>query len=79
MGAIFEEDETRKNHLKAVTAYEKACNLDDALGCFKLGNLYEMGSTIQKNPKKAINYYLKSCSLGYRKACSKTLDMSIGK
>ncbi len=49
---------------------EKACELNDAKGCYWLGNFYESGGgTVKKDLKKAIQYHVKACELNERFGC----------
>ncbi|WP_033782318.1 cysteine-rich Sel1 repeat protein, partial [Helicobacter pylori] len=49
---------------------EKACELNDGMGCHELGNWYENGgATVKKDLKKAIQYHVKACELNNIYGC----------
>ena len=55
---------------KAISFYEKACELDNPYGCFNLGDMYENGNGVAKDINKANSLYEKACELGRGYACS---------
>ncbi|OHU81483.1 hypothetical protein BKN38_08915 [Helicobacter sp. CLO-3] len=60
--ASFEEDIKDKRDL-----YIKGCELNDALSCALVGEIYELGlAHIQQNSAKALRYYARSCDIGER-------------
>ncbi|MBR8462669.1 sel1 repeat family protein [Campylobacter sp. faydin G-24] len=58
-----------KNYENAFKFYEIACNGGVELGCANLGQLYENGIGIKKDPKKAVEIYKTSCNKGGRHSC----------
>jgi len=55
--------------LSAATYYEKACNLNYALGCLELGLLYEVGNGVRQDYQMAKTYHEKACDLNYGTGC----------
>ncbi len=55
---------------QAATLYKRACTLNYALGCYKLGELYLVGSGVKQSDASFISYMQKACRLGYQKSCS---------
>jgi len=61
----------QKNKLsQAATLYQKACSLKHAKGCYKLAELYLVGSGVEQNDDTFIKYAKRSCDLGYQKSCT---------
>lgn len=48
--------------------YQKACDLNDGMGCYKLGNIYYF-KTKGLPISKAEEFYKKGCELGYVQSC----------
>lgn len=60
--ASFEEDIKDKRDL-----YIKGCELNDALSCALVGEIYELGlAHMQQDRAKALRYYARSCDIGER-------------
>ena len=60
-------------HAESVTELTKACNLNDAKACTKLGSMYEFGNkanNIKKDNLKVKKYFTKACDLNYGKGCN---------
>jgi TPR repeat protein len=55
---------------KAKTFYDKACKLDDGLGCFNYGNVFREGEGEKVDLKKAFASFDKSCKLNAAKGCT---------
>jgi len=55
---------------KAASLYQKACSLKHAKGCYKLAELYLVGTGVKQSDEKFISYMQRSCKLGYQKSCS---------
>jgi TPR repeat protein len=53
----------------AFTLAKKSCEGKDAYGCFVLGNIYEGGRGIGRDPKKQRDAYEKGCEGGEPAAC----------
>ncbi len=58
-----------KDYIQAKKYFEKACDLDNGLGCGVLGSLYQNGEGVKQDSKKAAQYISKACKLGDQKAC----------
>ncbi|MFP6124084.1 tetratricopeptide repeat protein [Helicobacter pylori] len=63
------EKEWKKTLKKAFALFEKACDLNNGGGCFRLGVLYEFGQGVEKNLTKVAYFYSKACKLGFQKTC----------
>ena len=50
-------------YTEAVPYCEKACNLNNGLGCSFLGFLYREGQGVRQNYQQAKTYYEKACNL----------------
>ncbi len=59
----------KQDFSKARKYFEKACELKDGGGCFRLGVLYEYGQGVEKDLTKAAYFYSKACKLGSQEAC----------
>ncbi|EGK8009228.1 sel1 repeat family protein, partial [Campylobacter lari] len=57
------------DNFKAVELFQKACDLNDGLGCDNLGVMYVNGSGVRKDLSKALEYFGKACDLKYDKGC----------
>ncbi len=78
-GGAFRGDslEAKEYYIQAKEYFEKACELNYAKGCVRLGGLYEGENLVigEKNPrlkerlKKAIQYYVKACDLKDGEGC----------
>jgi len=56
--------------LKAVQFYNKACDMNNTLGCSRLGRIYEFGSKgMPQDHFKAVQFYNQACILGDSFAC----------
>jgi hypothetical protein len=55
---------------QAAKLYKRSCGLNYALGCYKLGELYLVGSGVKQSDASFISYMQKACRLGYQKSCS---------
>jgi len=64
---LQEGDKYKKTEkiLKAMQSYQKTCDLENGIGCAKLGMIYHK----QGNDVKAVIYFTKACSFGVKKAC----------
>ncbi|WRG41659.1 SEL1-like repeat protein [Helicobacter pylori] len=59
----------KQDFSKAKKYFEKACALNNSVGCGALGMLYEFGQGVEKNLTKATYFYSKACKLGFQKTC----------
>ena len=50
-------------YTEAVPYCEKACNLNNGLGCSTLGFLYSKGQGVKQDYQQAKTYYEKACNL----------------
>jgi TPR repeat protein len=53
----------KQDYFEAEIYYEKACDLNNPLGCYNLGTFYYHGQTGEKSIRKAISYFEKTCKL----------------
>ncbi len=61
----------QKNDLiKAAKYYRRACVLKYPIGCYKLAEMYLVGSGVKQSDKMFVKFMQKSCDLGYKKSCS---------
>ena len=56
-------------YTEAVPYCEKACNLNDGLGCGILGGLFYKGQGVRQNYQQAKTYYEKACNLNEVAGC----------
>ena len=49
--------------------YQKACDLDDANGCVRLGAMYEQGRGVDRSEERALTLYRRACRIGNAAAC----------
>ena len=61
---------SRVDHAKAKSFYEKACNLNNGLGCFNLGNVYRVGEGLNPDHHVAAVHFKRSCDLDEAKGCT---------
>jgi hypothetical protein len=66
---------TAVDHVKARGFYEKACSLNNGLGCFNLGNVFRVGEGVPPDPKVAFGHFKKSCELDEPKGCTELAVM----
>lgn len=64
----------QRDFIKAAEFYAKACDMNDAISCNKVGKLYyhhyhRSTQNIEKNPDKAMEFYTKSCDLDNAEGC----------
>ncbi len=64
LGDAYANGESGISHsyVKARKYYGMACSGENAIGCYRLGNLYYKGNGVRKSYKTAKQYYEKSCS-----------------
>ena len=55
---------------RAATHYRQACDLKHAPGCYKLAELYLLGSGVAQSDTKFQKLMQRACRLGYQKGCS---------
>lgn len=55
---------------QAAALYKQACDLHHAMGCYRLAELYLVGSGVAQSDASFITYTQKACKLGYTKSCS---------
>jgi uncharacterized protein len=60
----------RIDHVQARTFYEKACALNNGLGCFNLGNVFRLGEDTQVDLKSAFEHFKRACELDEAKGCT---------
>ncbi len=58
-----------KDFKKAFEYSAKACELNDAKGCYALAAFYNDGKGVAKNEKQTTENLKKSCELGLKEAC----------
>ena len=70
-GKYFEDGvDVKKDYLKAVEFYTKACDGGEAYACMILGNIYRDGkAVIVQDSAKAAAYFKKVCEFGYSEGC----------
>ncbi len=59
----------KQDFSKAKGYFEKACDLNNGLGCFNAGVSYENGQGVENNSEKAAQFYSKACDLNNNKGC----------
>ncbi len=60
---------TPEDAIGETTAYGRACELNHAEGCYKLGEMKEKGLRTTRDPMLALNAYGRSCKLGFSNGC----------
>lgn len=50
-------------------AYGRACQLNHAEGCYKVGEMHDKGMRAARDPKLALNLYGRACKLGFSNGC----------
>nr|WP_240445234.1 hypothetical protein [Helicobacter pylori] len=58
-----------KDFTQAKKYFEKACELQNSMGCSKLGAMQYIGKGVVKNEKQAMEKFEKACKLGSEGAC----------
>ena len=58
-----------ENYQQAIKYYEKACRLNDKLGCLGLAETYGNGQGVEQNYNTAFKFYKKACDLNLAEAC----------
>lgn len=66
---------TLQHSMNTKELYEKACEMGDNMGCYKLGEMYYHGREAQQNYEKASEYYQKACRMGNSIACYRIGEM----
>ena len=61
--------EGSRDAVKAAAYYQKACDLNDEIGCHHLALDYEYGQGVPLDLSKARQILEKDCSLGYQSSC----------
>ena len=63
VGMLYEQGKygLKRDFSKASTYYQKACQVQNAEGCYKLGNLYYYGKGVKQSYAKAFYYYKHAC------------------
>ena len=67
LGGIYDKKDNIK---QAAIHYRQACELNHALGCNTLAELYLIGAGVTQSDQKFIHYMQRSCQLGYKKSCT---------
>lgn len=60
---------TPQDAVGEVAAYGRACQLNHAEGCYKLGEMHDKGMRAARDPKLALNVYGRACKLGFSPGC----------
>ena len=60
----------KKDKVKAVYFYQKACDSNNLFVCSAIGEMYAKGDGIKKNIFKAFDLFKKACDGGYGISCS---------
>ncbi len=61
---------SRINHEKSFDYFRYSCDYNNPYGCKLFGDMYRLGTGIERNEKTAKSYYDKACSLGFFAACN---------
>ena len=72
-GSLYNMEEYRieKDYKKAFDSYQKACDLENGIGCYFVAGLFVRGKGVTANSTKALEYLDKACDFGFKDACSK--------
>ena len=68
-GQVYAKSKVQADLPKAITSFQKACNLQNSSGCFALGAIYEIGKGVPSNLSQAAHYYDLSCREGNDLGC----------
>ncbi|KNE03829.1 tetratricopeptide repeat protein [Helicobacter pylori] len=60
---------TDKDFTRAKEYFEKACELNDAKGCYALAAFYNEAKGVAKDEKQMTESLKKACELGLKEAC----------
>ncbi len=60
----------KQDKSRAKEFYGKACELEDADGCFIVGSMYDNGEGVKQDYTKAREYYTKACELESATGCN---------
>ena len=58
-----------KNYSKAFEFAQKACDLNNAGGCYNLGQIYYFGYGVEKDFFKAVEFYQQACDMKEAAGC----------
>lgn len=58
-----------KDEAKAIALYDRACTMQNAMGCMSAGHLYEYGRGAKKDEARAATLYKRSCEMKYPAGC----------
>jgi hypothetical protein len=54
---------------RAAELYREACNSRHGEACYQLGQLYQSGTGVPRQPGRAVGYISRACNYGYQLAC----------
>lgn len=54
---------------RVVRLYQRACELEDANGCFNLAAAFRAGEGVERSASEALKYFRRACDRGMNKAC----------
>jgi len=54
---------------RVVRLYRRACELEDADGCFNLAAAFRAGEGVERSASEALKYFRRACDRGMNKAC----------
>ena len=69
LGSLYSAELIEGGRKKALTYYDKACDLGVIFTCSELGFWYGQGIGVRIDFKKAMEYYGKACDLGHEFGC----------
>ena len=72
LGMVYESGEQglSRSMEDAASMYDRACNLQDPYGCWRLGILHETGAAVEQDFVKALTAYDFACEGGLEEACT---------
>ena len=68
-----------QDDFKAAVLFRKACDGQEAMGCFNLGRMYAEGNGVRQSVEDALTFYGKACDLKNTEGCEYYARLKTGK
>ena len=66
----------KQDYKKAYKLYDKACNHNDAHGCYNAGVMYNHGQGVNVDLGVAKTYYQRACNLKHNDGCLQVMRLA---